>query len=187
MTQITINPKHIAAAAKYMAVKDVRYYLNGVLLDPRGFVVATDGHAMLVIKGAFAADVLQDQFIIPADVCKEIAKCKLESIELTIEGGKACVSDAARIAPFAKIDGVFPDWARLYPTSVSGEVAQLDADLVARATAARKALGSGNKSGWFATHYNGPAPAVHILDENVHAITMPLPLRTDPDPFVSLL
>ncbi len=51
---IKFSAKYLPALMKFMAKKDIRYYLMGIHIepDPKGgaILVATDGHRMLVIK-----------------------------------------------------------------------------------------------------------------------------------------
>jgi DNA polymerase-3 subunit beta len=48
-----VNPKYFAAMALFMAKQDVRYYLNGISVEPHpdggAIIVATDGHRLAVI------------------------------------------------------------------------------------------------------------------------------------------
>lgn len=51
--RVDFDPKHLPRLAAFMAVHDIRYYLNGVYIEPAPqggvFLVATDGHTLLAI------------------------------------------------------------------------------------------------------------------------------------------
>ena len=101
----------IFAAAMHVAGKhDVRYYLNGMLIEPgvEGAVcVATDGHRLLVIRTNVPWSL--GSIIVPRAACEHIAKIK-GPVQFAREGEQvAAVSGHAKFG-FAPIDGRFPDW-----------------------------------------------------------------------------
>lgn len=81
---IEINRTHLRAVTLFAAVKDIRYYLNGVCVhvtDTAVRLVATDGRALLVGQTEFETrpDGVRDRMIVPLDVCKRFAADKDES------------------------------------------------------------------------------------------------------------
>ena len=50
---VSFNPKWLKAAAMIAARRDIRYYLNGVLVEvfeKEARLVATDGHRMVIFR-----------------------------------------------------------------------------------------------------------------------------------------
>lgn len=104
-----------------MANQDVRYYLNGMLLEVAGPVVrsvATDGHRLalceLTIEGA---DATPQQVIVPRKGVLELQRLIGESGDCTIEiGSNHLRVGLAGIRLTSKlIDGRFPDYDRVIP------------------------------------------------------------------------
>ena len=60
-----------------MAVNDIRYYLNGVLLEIDGTwlkMVATDGHRMAYAQVALEGDLPKQQVILPRKTVLELQR-----------------------------------------------------------------------------------------------------------------
>src|SRR3990167_11253257 len=51
----TLPAKPLKAAQYFQAKRDVRFYLNGILVDKAGFIVAGNGHVLIRIESADAA------------------------------------------------------------------------------------------------------------------------------------
>lgn len=105
-----------------MAQQDVRYYLNGLMLElgeTRCTAVATDGHrlALCAINGSFAMKE-QRQAIIPRKAVLEMARL-LEDSEATVEiklGSNHIQFNTAEVSFTSKlIDGRFPDYQSVLP------------------------------------------------------------------------
>ena len=183
--QVTIPVRFLAAALHFVAVKDVRYYLHGVLIDPIGAVVATDGHVAVVCK--LAPGTIPPDFpalVMPSAQVKEIVAAAKSFETITLEVTPATDKTAAhkvevvggfRVAPFLAIDGKFPDWTRIYPAVCNGEHASIDPNLFIRLAKARAAMGvKSSESGVFTTYGNGQSVQVAKLADDVHALIMPL-------------
>ena len=60
-------------ASHAMAVKDVRYFLNGVMIEVSSYgslrLVCTDGHRMAVIDVNGDHNIEEGQYIMPTDFC----------------------------------------------------------------------------------------------------------------------
>jgi hypothetical protein len=117
----------------FRAVKDIRYYLNSVMLEtgPKGaYIVATDGHTLAVSRVDADTNPLPDaQFILPDTITAELAKIKKLSIivELPEQAGKydgktkrtlRIKTLASTNAPITtleceEVDATFPDWRRV--------------------------------------------------------------------------
>ena len=129
---IIVSARVFSAIALFRAVKDVRYYLTGVMLQtgPTGaFLVATDGHTISVGR----VDTIErpfGQFVLPADTVAMLAKIKPTrtlkdpTIEFILPEGfadKYNNKDRRQITikhPMgqmivAELGGVFPDWVRV--------------------------------------------------------------------------
>ena len=149
--QFSIPQHAIKSVAYAMAVKDIRYYLNGMLIQHNGQetrLIATDGHRLhaCIIKHK-DAELLPEvvEAIIPASLVKIILKAKpvrygSKEIAFTIDGTRiqADLFDGTSASATA-IDGKFPDYHRVIPSEFSGVAAQynpkylIDAELGARA------------------------------------------------------
>lgn len=144
-----VNPKYFAAINLFAAVKDVRYYLNGVFIEPhpvKGVViVATDGHTLALLHDP---DGWVKAPIIVGDISKAlISACAFKGsakrqnvptrlylsehgavvdtdeqaqVETTINPFSASVSHLSKIS---LIDGKFPDYRRVIQTERSETVA----------------------------------------------------------------
>ena len=98
------------AMANLSAKKDIRYYLNGVLLEISNSIiriVATDGHLLGVYqqsnKGGDEGEFFK--IIIPNEVISKLEKKVLQHT-LTKDGDKYAIDNIG----FSAIDGTFPDY-----------------------------------------------------------------------------
>lgn len=177
MFSLSVPVAHLAAALHIAAVKDIRYYLNGVLLDAKSNnVVATDGNMMLCtrqdtilpIDGSDQVDV-----ILPYDfVAKVVREHKRDDgVLITIDG-----TECRTAACIGKIvDGRFPDWRRIYPHTLAHAAdVQFDKDLIARVTKAAKSLGA--RSGCYPIRTDEKeTSAVAVIGEGqAHVVIMPI-------------
>ncbi|KWN06338.1 hypothetical protein WT83_27020 [Burkholderia territorii] len=123
---ILLQKNHLKAALSHAAGRDIRYYLNGILVEftqPGDIhLVATDGLRMfcglIFAKDAKWTGTPQKgpfRIIIPSDVVKMAVKGKTPSVvELaSTPDGKFRLGDMI----FAPVDGTFPDWRRAVPSS----------------------------------------------------------------------
>lgn len=112
----TLHSAIFAAAMHIAAKKDVRFYLNGMLIEPSAtgaVCVATDGHRLLVIRTNVPWSL--GAMIVPRAACEHIAKIKAP-VQFEREGEQvAAVSGQAKFG-FAPIDGRFPDWRAVFPS-----------------------------------------------------------------------
>ena len=108
------NCKAIAAAA---ANDELRPIMNGIYVDPRGYLVATDGHVMNVRK-------------IEIDHADEFAGAVIPTAaEKTIKGGDVVtvIKRNSRVyiqysgVEVESIEGYFPNWYMVMPTEVAGD------------------------------------------------------------------
>ena len=105
-----------------MARQDVRYYLNGLLLEvaPRGLkAVATDGHRLAVAHFEAETGVEESRaIIVPRKGVLELARLlAAEDAELNVRVGSNAVQLTVGDVRFTSklIDGKFPDYGRVIP------------------------------------------------------------------------
>lgn len=117
MTTISIPMTILAAVAPFMAKKDIRYYLNGALLETTGEVlraVGTDGYAMAVAD-APSADTLPAPLILPRDAVEWALKQKTDAVTLTEADGIYRLEAGESSIEVKPIDGRYPDYRAVFP------------------------------------------------------------------------
>ena len=114
----------VAAASVVQAKEDVRYYLNGILIekapDKGLLIVATDGHRLVAMHdkdAEFCAD-MPDSLIVKfgAESLRSVKLAKnldqtvaleIADTDVFVSIGDSCFQDSKTI------DGKFPDWRRI--------------------------------------------------------------------------
>ena len=131
-----------------MAQQDVRYYLNGMLLetgDGRLRAVATDGHRLALSQASLGGKVSEQQVIVPRKGVLELQRLLGGEGDLDVEFGSNHIRiqlDGIRFTS-KLIDGRFPEYERVIPKESSNE---LKADRgVLRAALQRTAILSNEK------------------------------------------
>jgi len=124
--QFSIQRKQLKAMSRLSAVKDIRYYLQGlhIVQDNRGtYIEATNGHILgrLLIDETPIANPCS--VIIPTESVKALAatgKKGNESLCFTVDGVKITVicPDGSSMV-FQALEGRFPDCDRVVPTLTS--------------------------------------------------------------------
>ena len=110
-----------------MAQQDVRYYLNGMLLETGGThlrAVATDGHRLALCQAELATTFEQQQVIVPRKGVLELQRLMTGDGELEIELGANHIRiqlDGIRFTS-KLIDGRFPEYERVIPKESSNEL-----------------------------------------------------------------
>lgn len=114
--------KCIAQVAFAMAKADVRYYLNGLLLEWRAsslLLVATDGYRLANIGTMVGVQGGDGQVIVPADTVAALAKLGQEvgeeELRIEIAPSMLHVETEDRELISKLIDGKYPDWRRVVP------------------------------------------------------------------------
>ncbi len=111
-----------------MAHQDVRYYLNGLLLDVRGNqlkAVATDGHRLALCEAPMARSATADQqVIVPRKGVLELQRLLGSDGDVTIAIGTNHLRVSLVGIRFTSklIDGRFPDYDRVIPKDSAGQV-----------------------------------------------------------------
>ena len=122
-----------------MAQQDVRYYLNGLLVEISNSgitAVATDGHRLAKFVCAIETGVEGErQIIIPNKTVMELRR-QLSASDNNILfclGSKSLRIDAGRLTLTTKlVDGRYPDYERVIPSQI-GRFAEIDKDALKRA------------------------------------------------------
>jgi DNA polymerase-3 subunit beta len=187
MATIHIQRSTIKAASHFMAKQDIRYYLNGVLIESSPVetrVCATDGYALLLRQEDRKDD--NDgsaSIIMPAETIAAILKWRPPHknaadvpVVVTVPDDPQAEHRAewcGQIAVFRPIDGKFPDYQRVIPQSLSGEAAHFNPELLAKCQKAAIDLGT-NKNGYFAFTQNGDSAAIATFGVQAFAVIMPM-------------
>lgn len=180
-TTLTVPTDRLRAALICASTEQIRYYLNGVYVDPKGYLVSTDGHRLFCGKLDLPGDsnCEPDSFggwIIPRDTLKRALqgyKAAMIEISPTRVGDIAC----------QPIDGTFPDWRRVIPSAwtASGAAAQFNPDYVADMGKIGVLLSGKRKSDSGLTahiHHNGEGPAGVTFPDVPDAYAVLMPIRT---------
>lgn len=104
------------------AVNDIRYYLNGILLeisDGKISIVGTDGHRMAVAQHDFESE-QNTKVIIPRKTVLELSKLLIDneksSVEVLFDDNHIQFKLSDSLVVTSKlIDGDFPDWRAVVP------------------------------------------------------------------------
>jgi len=164
-----INSGALKALLRFAATKDVRYYLCGVLIEPAGYAVATDGRTLLAVR---CEPFDGTAYIVPSATIKAaLGLATKYTPEIEIDS-KACGG-----VSYTPIDGRFPEWRRIVPTTFSGETAYIDPEYLVRAMAAWRDMGL--EKTVIAVHYamNGDGAAVQTHVDVPGAIIILMPVR----------
>ena len=139
------------AAAK----KDVRYYLNGVMVR-NGEMAATNGHMALLIQSEKIKS--DGEYIIDNDTLKMIVNLyKVVKGDNPVEVKDGTTTGIGRIS-ITPVDGKFPDINRVIPQEPSGEIAHFNAEYLLACQKANEEF-LGRKNAYIKLQHNGQAGA----------------------------
>lgn len=138
---ITLYPNALRAASHAMAKDDIRYYLNGALIEAtptETIVVSTNGHFLIVTRSVNENQLVKPvQFIMPRSIveqiCKQIRRADTNPVVIT-----AAADDQWTVAlrewsvTFTPVGGNFPAWRRVVPSTTTGEAAQFNPTYMAK-------------------------------------------------------
>jgi len=120
--QFSVQRKQLKAMGRFMAVKDIRYYLKGlhIVQDNRGtYIESTNGHMLgrLLINETPCAT--PASVVVPSDAVKTLAatgKKGNETLHFTVDGVKITVisPDGSSLTVQA-VEGRYPDVDRVIP------------------------------------------------------------------------
>lgn len=171
MNAILLPKNSLKAMALLASKQDIRYYLNGVLVESNSQhtrLVATDGHLLGVLQVSETAhDDKAFSIIIPAEIIAKLDK--VDNFLSTNEHGN-WVIDGINFTP---IDGKFPDYMRVLPTKpATGEASQFNPELINRFAKCSKLL-NGSKFPVIA-HNGGLSALVDLGLERFIGVVMPM-------------
>lgn len=170
---ISIPTELLKAALICASTEQARYYINGVYVDPKGFLVSTNGHSLFCGKFDLTDVPAFDGWLIPRDAIKRALNGYKE---YTIEIAPDRVGDIS----CRPIDGAFPDWRRVVPPvdGLSGETGQFNPVYVADMGKIGVALRGKRKNSLDAhIHHNGEGPAAVTFPAIDHAFAVLMPIR----------
>ena len=187
MTPVEINLDFIKAAATAASSDGLRFYLNGVAIEARNgsvVVVATDGHRLLAFEAGTTATNEDWRYIIPLDVVKNLkTNKKLKDVPGVLakeNETQLSITYAGTKTVFGFIDGTFPDWQRVVPKEINGELGQYNPDYLSDLKKAAKLTGQpSNGSADIVIGHNGTGPAIVNLPITSKHVAVVMPLRLD--------
>jgi DNA polymerase-3 subunit beta len=171
MEAILLPKDSLKAMAILASKQDIRYYLNGVLVESNGAytrLVATDGHLLGIFQISETAH--EDKafsIIIPNEIIAKLDK--KDNFLSTNEHGNWVIDGIS----FNPIDGKFPDYMRVLPSKpATGETAQFNPELINRFTKCSKLL-NGSKFPVIA-HNGGSSALIDIGLDRFVGVVMPM-------------
>jgi DNA polymerase III subunit beta len=111
-----------------MAVQDIRYYLNGVLLSAEGKtlrVVATDGHRLSMASYQLPEESPKVDAILPRKTVLELIKLLNESddpVTLTVHGNQVKLAFEGIEIVSKIVEGKFPDYQKVIPSNYTNHI-----------------------------------------------------------------
>ena len=178
----------IKAINHLSATKDVRFYLNGILVEAtktHTTLVATDGHVLGVYKNEEENEIPENikyKFILPNDVLKNlkasIIKNELVSLEFEREEDwnvKSVIIKSLSCSLMTQtIDAKFPDWRRVLPQETSNERGNYNPELLTKFIKVAKDFGK--KPHEINLFQNGTSAAALTIDgiENFMGVIEPM-------------
>lgn len=184
----TLNLNFILAARTHSATdKDNRYMIRGVRLDfPAGKMVATDGHRVFLAcidKSQLPAVTVPNELL---DQLAKIAKTNIRKIthdttvELAIDGDRLTFTVGAATVSGLAIDGGYPDYMRVIPRQVSGELAQYNTKYIIDATKALRIALDAPKADFTFMHNGDSCGVMSTTDHNDKPLIIGImPLRSN--------
>ena len=178
---IMLDRAKLKAAARFAASdpKDNRLSLHGVLVEasPAGVrLVATDGHAMLVVRAPGDVDTDTWTGIIPSDVIKAALAWKgnktLPIILLPGEPECRLTRATGEALVFAPAPGPFPDYRKVIPKAPDGTASYYDPDFLIKFKRAAEDLGS--NLGLFGLLPCGDGPGLVCISDDAVGVVMPI-------------
>ena len=154
--------------------KDIRYYLNGVMIEAhenRLRLVATDGHVMGIYQDEIESN---DSFriVIPNDIISKLDK--KQTNVLSRDGDQWRIDNIS----FAPIDGQYPDYMRVLPKEPANkEMAQFNPDFITRFS--KVAKGFGFKAGLLGITHNGQNAALVDIGMPLNFVGIMMPMRSE--------
>lgn len=182
--KITIDRNALKAVSRFAAKQDIRFYLVGVLIESNPLqtrLCATDGHTLAVHRSdAKGENEGSWTGILPLDAVNTLLKMKPAIKSLKDEPIAVTVSDTGEIRCdwngqsiiTRAVDGTFPDYRRVIPSTLDGQPAWINPDYLARIVDAAKDINAG-----FTFGFGGTSCSLAYIGQDMLAVVMPM--RTD--------
>ena len=190
--RITIDRNALKAVSRFAAIKDIRYYLQGVLIESNPLqtrLAATDGHTLAVHR----ADAKGDNEgswtgILPLDAVTTLLKMKATHKTLKdapiyatiLESGEIRCDWIGQSIICQAVDGKFPDYRRVIPETLDGIAAWINPDYLTRIVDAAKDVGAGFTFGW-----GGNSCSMAHIGSDMVAVVMPMRNDLTTDAFIA--
>ena len=197
-TTVTISrAAYVAAITETVAEDDIRWYLNGFLIEehPAGgiLLVSTNGHQLSAIHDERGTIERGDSFPGDTQIIVDLPKAnrapfrkvsnldQLVTIELT-EEQPVLLSVSGTTVQGAKLEGTFPDWRRVVPTvSDSGLVGHMDVSFFAKINKQASLLKRGPKNPVQLRQPDKNSSALVFLGNSPEFLGIVMPMRNDTD------
>lgn len=103
--------RELRALRMFINDKDIRYFLRGIRVDKDGYIVATDGHRMLVLNGYPTGE----EFTIPSETVDKIVSSfkGKRNYDTYVEFAPNVFSVGNTSCTFETILGNYPDWRKV--------------------------------------------------------------------------
>ena len=186
--RITIDRNALKAVSRFAAVKDIRYYLQGVLIESTPLqtrLAATDGHTLAVHR-ADAKDDNEGSWtgILPLDAVTTLLKMKASHKTLKdapiyatiLESGEIRCDWIGQSIICRAVDGKFPDYRRVIPSTLDGQPAWINPDYLTRIVDAAKDVNAG-----FTFGFGGTGSSLAQIGQDMVAVVMPMRLELTTD------
>jgi len=187
MATVNVYRNKLKAASRFMAVQDIRFYLNGVLIESNELqsrIVATDGHTLFASRDDAKGD-NEGSFvgIIGADTVKAILAWKAPyksandtPVVLTTSddlAGEHRAEWCGNVCIFRLIDGKFPDYMRVVPATLDAGISFFQPEYLLRCTKAAQDLNTSAK-GMFAFKCAQDGAGIAVFSSEAFAVLMPI-------------
>jgi len=181
--RIVINRAALKAVSRFAAKQDIRYYLQGVLVESSPTetrIVGCDGHTLAVHR----ADAKGDNEgswtgIVPLPTVTALLKMKathktLRDAPITLsvqESGEIRADWIDQSINFRTIDGKFPEYQRVIPAKLDNTPAWYQPEYLQRIADASKDIGES-----FTFGFNGNSASLAYIGQSMLAVIMPMRL-----------
>lgn len=183
METVTIDRGALRGMLNLAAKKDIRYYLNGLLVEAtpeKTRLVATDGHVLGIYTcnaTANDANTGNVSVILPRDLCERIkAEKNIPLVMLEVDGDNVTLVDCGQRIGGKRIDGNFPDYTATIPAEADEhKPGNFNPELMMRFAKFAKAIGHNPQS--VRLTQNGPNRAALVTiggERGFVGVIMPL-------------
>ena len=185
--QLLIRKSDLQAAFACSATKDIRYYLTGVYIEfapneDGGILIFAGTNGGVLFCGTAPAVFSEGEqpapfwMTIPADAVKAAIKSKTQCVYLTsLPDGRYTLADTV----FAPVDAKYPDFRRVLPDKVSGELAQYDPALLLQANTALNHYYQTKNKTYRLNHGGNSAGVMSANGKDACVVVMPIVIESE--------